>query len=130
MAGPFDAFNRPSLALRRITGGGAGQVSFSDAGVQATAATTTTTIQGHIYSVERTGRETQWESTMQGPAGQSALRLTSETLCTKGDIIEADQEDSKVLRYRVTGIVRTMRLLNEHLGLPIRYEHFIEEVPA
>lgn len=130
MAGPFDFFDRGALAMRRITGGAAGEATFNDAGVQQTAATATSTITGHIYSVERTGRESQWRPTQQGPTAQGALRMSSETLCEKGDLIEVDQEGGIVFRYRVTGLVSTGRLMNRHLGLPLRYHHYIEEVPA
>lgn len=129
MASPFDEFNRDSFALRRVSSPTSGHFDAQDRWVAPTLTEPAPTIQGHLTTADRMNRENQWGNTQGGVQEVGLMRFFTETLLQNGDVIEADQEGSIVLRYRVMGMVRAHRFMARKLGTPVRYEYEVRQVP-
>lgn len=129
MASPFDVFDR-DFALRRVSSPTSGHYDAQDRWVAPAVTQPPPTIKGHLSTADRLNREHQW-----GPPGSAGvietgqLRFFTETLLQEGDVIEADQENGVVFRYRVLGMVRPHRFMAKVTGKPVRYEYDIREVP-
>lgn len=129
MASVFDAFDWP----HRIRVTTAETPRYNTEGVQVFPTTVTTVITGHVTIYSRSEAESEWRRGVAGVMEEGDVRLFTESLLKKGQLVLIDQtatNDEDVRTYRVMSEIRNHHLVARMSGGTHRREFLLKEVPA